>query len=69
MTILENQFGVMWGWSTTDAIFLIRRLMEKYREACKLLHGILREVMWWILEKKGVPIKYIKLIEDMYDEL
>ena len=69
MTILENQFGVMWGWSTTDAIFLIRRLMEKYREACKLLYGILREVMWWILEKKGVPIKYIKFIEDMYDEL
>ena len=26
-----------------------------------------REVLWWILMKKGVPIKYIDKIKDMYD--
>ena len=26
-----------------------------------------REVMWWVLEKNGVPLKYIKLIKDMCD--
>ena len=27
-----------------------------------------REVLWWTLMKKGVPIKYIDIIKDMYDE-
>ena len=26
-----------------------------------------REVLWWTLRKKGVPIKYIDIISDMYD--
>ena len=26
-----------------------------------------REVLWWILMKKRVPIKYIDIIKDMYD--
>ena len=26
-----------------------------------------RGVLWWILIKKGVPIKYIDLIKDIYD--
>jgi len=26
-----------------------------------------REVLWWTLMKKGVPIKYIDIIKDMYD--
>ena len=26
-----------------------------------------REVLWWTLMKKGVPIKYIDIIRDMYD--
>jgi len=28
-----------------------------------------REVLWWILMKKGVPIKYIDIIKDMYDRV
>jgi len=26
-----------------------------------------REVLWWTLMKKGVSIKYINIIRDMYD--
>ena len=26
-----------------------------------------KEVMWWVLEKKGVSLKNIKLTKDMYD--
>lgn len=29
--IKENQFGFMPGWSTADVIYLLRRLMGKYR--------------------------------------
>ena len=33
----------------------------------KVYDRILREVMWWVLENKRVPLKYIKLIKDVYD--
>jgi hypothetical protein len=59
-----------------EAIFLIRQLMERYREQ-KDLHmifinlekaydKILRNIMWWALKRKLVPTKYITLIKDMY---
>ena len=28
-----------------------------------------REVLWWTLMKKRVPIKYIDIIKDMYNEV
>jgi hypothetical protein len=30
--VTENQFGLMVGRSTMEAIFLIRQLMERYRK-------------------------------------
>jgi Reverse transcriptase (RNA-dependent DNA polymerase) len=59
------------------AIFLIRELMERHREQKKDLHMIFidlektydkipRNIMWWALERKLVPIKYATLIKDMY---
>jgi hypothetical protein len=66
------------GRSTTEAIFLIRQVMEWFREQKKDLHmvfidlekaydKILRNVMWWALDKHKVLTKYVTLIKDMYD--
>ena len=64
-----NQFDFMSGRSTMKAIFLIRQIMERYREN-KDLHMIFidlekaydkipRNVMWWALDKHKVPTKYV----------
>ena len=38
--IPTNQFGFMPGRSTTEAIFLIRQIMERFREQKKDLHMV-----------------------------
>ena len=71
-SVTQNQFGFMPGRSTMEAIFLIRQLMERYREQ-KDLHMVFidlkktyddvpRNVMCWVLEKHKVPTNYITLI-------
>jgi len=78
VTISENHFGFMPGRSTTEAIHLLCQLIERFRERKRNLHMVFinlekaydkvpREVLWWILMKKRVPIKYIDIIRDMYD--
>jgi hypothetical protein len=63
-----------------DAIFLIRQLMERYREQKKDMHMIFidlekaydkvpRSVIWWVFQKHKVSSKYITLIKDMYDNV
>ena len=74
-----NQFGFMPGRSTMEGIFLIRQVMERYREK-KDLHMVYiglektydkipRNVMWWALNKHKVPTKYIRLIKNMYNNV
>ena len=64
------------GRSTTDAIFALRQLIEKYREGRKSLHCIFidlekaydqvpRSEVWNCLRLKGVAEKYIRVIQDV----
>jgi len=73
----ENQFGFVPGRSTTEVIYLLRRLMGLYRDRKADLHmvfidlekvydRVLREVLQKCLEKKEVSPLYIRLIKDMY---
>jgi hypothetical protein len=47
------------------AIFLIRQLMI-FIDLEKAYDKILRNIIWWALERKLVPTKYVTLIKDMY---
>jgi hypothetical protein len=78
--VTKNQFGFMPGRSTMELIFLIRQLMEGYREQKKDMHMIFidlkkaydkvtRNVMWGALQKHKVSSKYITLINDMYNNI
>ncbi|GKC46032.1 hypothetical protein Tco_1063754 [Tanacetum coccineum] len=64
--------------STTEAICLLRSLMEKYRERQRDLHMafldmekaydcIPRELVWRTLIDKGAPRRYLRVLRDMYE--
>ena len=61
----HSQFGFIPGRGTTDAIFVVRQLQEKYLPANKRLYmafvdlekafdRVPQKVIWWALGKLGV---------------
>ncbi|KAK3543056.1 hypothetical protein QTP70_010554 [Hemibagrus guttatus] len=76
--ICEQQYGFMPRKSTTDAIFALRILMEKYRDGQRKLHCVFvdlekeydrvpREELWYRMRKSGVAEKYVRVVQDMYE--
>ena len=70
----------MRGRSTMEAIHILQRLIERFRVAKNDLHMVFidlkkaydkvpRDVFWWVLKKKAVPLKYVSIIRDMYEEV
>ena len=73
----DSQFGFVPGRGTTDAIFVIRQLQDKYLAANKRLYmafvdlekafdRVPRKVIWWALRKLGVDEWIVRLVQGMY---
>ena len=73
------QFGFMMGKGTTDAIFIVRQLQEKYLaknkdlwmafvDLEKAFDRVPREIVWWALRCLGVDEWLVSVIRTMYDD-
>ena len=71
--ISKQQYGFMPGKGTTDAMFALRMLMEKYSKGQRELHcvfvdlekandRVLREELWYCMRKSRMAEKYVRLV-------
>ena len=74
-----RQFGFSPGRSTTDAIFIVRQMQEKYSERKKKLYHVFvdlekafdrvpRAAIEWALRRQKVPEKLVTVIMALYQE-
>jgi len=72
------QFGFRAGKGTTDAIFIVRQLQEKYIakkkdlwmafvDLEKAFDRVPRKVLWWALREVGVEEWLVRVIQSMYE--
>ena len=77
VSIDDSQFGCVPGRGTTDAIFVVRQLQEKYLAVNKRLYvafvdlekafdSVPGKVIWWALRKLGVEEWIVSLVQGMY---
>ena len=77
--ISKQQYGFMLGKETTNAMFALRMLIENYRKGQRELHCVFvdlektydsvpREELWYCMRKSEIEEKYVRLVQDMYEE-
>ena len=77
VSIDDSQFGFVPGRGTTDTIFVVRQLQEKYLAVNKRLYmafvGLEKsfdrvplKVIWWALRKLGVEEWIVRSVQGMY---
>ena len=77
VTVADMQFGFMHGRGTTDAIFILRTILEKHiRKNCNLyfvfvdlekdFNGVPRKVLWLALRKVDIPEWIVRVVQIMY---
>jgi Reverse transcriptase (RNA-dependent DNA polymerase) len=78
VSINDVQFGFRPGMGTTDAIFIVRQIQERFLknkrnlwmafvDLEKAFEGVPREVIWWALRYLGVEDWMVTVIRAMYE--